>query len=270
MTATIIRTLLFLALAAALPTAASAAHSEWSQADQAQVRLLLAGQAADRIAGGIEIMMTPGWHTYWRNPGETGVPPAFDFSGSDNVAAVEVFYPAPERLDDGTGVSLVYSDEVVFPLSVTPVEPERPVTLRLAASFGVCAEVCIPTRASSAVTLPAGAPADPLADATLARYQARVPKAPEPGRFDVEKVALADGALLIDVRTPDSSYLDLFAEPPEGWYIGQPAFVSRAGGVSRYRLALDGRPRGAAPEGQRFRFVAVAGGEAVEKAIEIP
>src|SRR5262249_55536824 len=143
MIATVIRIVMFLAAAVALPSAAAAAHSEWSQADQAQLRLLLAGPAVDRIAGGVEITMTPGWHTYWRTPGETGVRPAFDFSGSDNVAAVEVFYPVPERLDDGTGVSLVYTDEVVFPLAVTPVEPERPVTLRLQASFGVCSEVCI-------------------------------------------------------------------------------------------------------------------------------
>ena len=91
--------------------------------------------------------MTPGWHTYWRNPGETGVPPVFDFSGlRQRRERWRCSIPAPERLDDGASVSLIYTDEVVFPLVITPAEPERPVTLRLKASFGVCSEVCIPTR----------------------------------------------------------------------------------------------------------------------------
>jgi DsbC/DsbD-like thiol-disulfide interchange protein len=270
MTATVIRAILMLALASAFPAEASAARSNWSPAAEAQLRLLLAGPEGKEIAGGIEIMLTPGWHTYWRNPGEAGVPPVFDFSGSDNVAKVEVSYPAPERLDDGTSVQLVYKDGVVFPLAVTPAEPGRPVTLRLRASFGVCREVCIPASADAVVTLPPAVSPDPLAEAIVEPYRARVPKPPEPGRFDVEKVALDGGALVIDVRAPESSYLDLFAEAPEGWYIGQPTLVRRDGGISRYRLPLDGRPRDAAVDGQRFRFVAVAGGEAVEKAVDVP
>jgi hypothetical protein len=68
---------------------------------------------------------------------------------------------------------------------------------------------------------------------------------------------------------PESSFSDLFAEPPPGWYIGQPDFIERANGVSRFQLSLAGRPRGAQIAGQEFRFVAVAGGEAIEETVEI-
>ena len=74
---------------------------------------------------------------------------------------------------------------------------------------------------------------------------------------------------MIDVRSPDSSYSDLFAEPPAGWYIGQPAFVERVDGRSRYRLSLAGKPRDAKVAGQIFGFVAVAGGEAIEESISV-
>jgi hypothetical protein len=90
-----------------------------------------------------------------------------------------------------------------------------------------------------------------------------------PGRFDIESVTATDEALTIDVRMPESSYSDLFADPPAGWYIGQPAFVERVDGISRYRLSLAGRPSAAPVTGQSFRFVAVAGGEAIEEAVEI-
>ncbi len=260
-----------LALLAAvmLPTAALAARSGWSAADESQLRLLLTPAEDGRIEGGIEVLLEAGWYTYWRNPGEAGVPPIFDFSGSDNVAGVEVHYPPPLRYDDGATVSLIYRDEVVFPLSVTPREAGLPVTLRLQASFGVCNAICIPTRASSEVTLPAGAQSDPLNDQRLHAFEERLPAEPQAGRFDIESVTAAGDTLTIDVRAPESTYSDLFADPPEGWFIGQPVFVERLDGISRYRLSLAGRPKDATIEGQRFRFVAVAGGEAIEEAVEL-
>ena len=267
-TATLRAILIGFALTAA--GAASAARSDWFQADQSQLRLLLGPGENGRLSGGIEIALEPGWYTYWRNPGEAGVAPGFDFSASANVADVEVLYPVPERHDDGTSVSLIYRDGIVFPLEITPVDPSEPVTLSLSATFGVCSEICIPTRTEAALTLAPSEPADPLSEALLGRFRPRVPGAPEPGRFDVEKLALEDDALIIDVRMPASSYFDLFAEPPAGWYLGQPTLVSRSEGLARYRLPLDGRPDGAALSGQRIRFVAVAGGDAIEKSVEIP
>jgi len=246
---------------------ALAARSDWVSADESQLRLMLAADDSGQISGGIEIVLEPGWYTYWRNPGEAGVPPVFDFSGSENVAGVDVMYPAPSRHDDGASVSLIYRDEVVFPLAITPMKSGEPVTLRLKAQFGVCSEICIPTAASSEVSLSPGAPADPLTDARLREFAKRVPKAAEPGRFAIETVTVEGDALTIAVRSPDSSYSDLFAEPPAGWYVGQPAFVERVDGRSRYRLSLAGKPRDAEAKGQTFRFVAVAGGEAIEESI---
>ena len=248
---------------------AFAAHSDWAPADQAQMRLLLAAPQDGKLEGGVELVLDPGWHTYWRNPGEAGIPPRFDFSQSTNVASVDVLYPAPERYDDGSGVSLIYRDEVVFPLVVKPERPGETVVLRVRAEFGICSEVCIPTNAESELEAPAEPRADPLTDARLTQFRARVPTAPDPGRFDIEAVTASADALLIDVRTPDSSYIDLFAEPPPDWYIGQPVLVSRQAGMARYSLSLAGRPEGVATTGKTFRFVAVAGGEAIEKPIEI-
>jgi DsbC/DsbD-like thiol-disulfide interchange protein len=260
---------LALIFALGFPAKAFAVRSDWAPADESQMRVLLAGQRDGEIAGGIEILLEPGWYTYWRNPGEAGVPPVFDFSGSTNVARVEVRYPAPERYDDGTSVSLVYHDEVVFPLAVEPADPAKPVTLQVELVFGVCSDMCIPSRASAAATLPPDAEHDALSEARLKRFEARVPTPPEPGRFEITSVAEEGEALLIDVRMPDSSYSDLFTDPPDGWYIGQPRFLERTDGISHYRLSLAGKPQDAAVKGQKFQFVAVAGGEAIEETVEI-
>jgi DsbC/DsbD-like thiol-disulfide interchange protein len=251
-----------------ISAAAFAARSDWAVADQSQLRLLLAGREDGRLSGGVEMLIEPGWYTYWRNPGEAGIPPVFDFSASSNIAAVDLLFPAPERHDDGQSVSLIYRDEVVFPFLVTPLDPGEPVTLRVSATFGICSDICVPTGAMAELSAPAMPPPDPLAEARLAQFLTRVPKAAETDRFDIEAVSADGDALLIDVRAPDSSYLDLFSEAPPGWYIGQPEFLSRAGGISRYRLALTGAPENTALAGLTFRFVAVAGDEAIEKAIE--
>ena len=246
-----------------------AARSGWSPAAQSQLRLLLGSEEGGRVAGGVEIVLEPGWYTYWRNPGEAGIPPVFDFAGSENVASIQVRYPAPERYDDGSSVSLIYREEIVFPLVVTPIDAASPVTLNVEARYGICREICIPMAAAATLTQPASPPADPLTEDRLQRFSARVPKEPEPGRFDVERVVSEGNSLLIDVRMPGSSYSDLFVEPPSGWFIGQPTYVSRRDGVSRYRLDLAGRPVDEEPAGRRFRFTAVAGGEGIEEEVDI-
>jgi DsbC/DsbD-like thiol-disulfide interchange protein len=247
------------------PALAFGARSEWTTADNSQLRLLLTKTPEGHTSGGIEILLEPGWYTYWRNPGEAGIPPIFDFSGSDNLAEVEVRYPAPSRHDDGSSVSLIYENEVVFPLSVKPAVEGANITLRIKAQFGVCREICIPTAANAEVTLIPDARPDPLSNARLREFERRVPLPPQSGRFDVEAVSEDGDALAVDVRMPESTYSDLFVEPPAGWYLGQPAFVGRNNGVSRYRLPLAGKPRDQHLSGQQFRFVAVAGSEAIEE-----
>lgn len=258
---------IFSALAASPP--ALAAQSQWAVEAQSRLRLLLVDGTDGQLAGGVEIALEPGWHTYWREPGEAGIPPQFDFSGSENVASVEVHYPVPQRYDDGTSLSVVYFDHVVFPLTVTPADPARPVRLEIDALYGVCETVCIPARAQASVVLPPGAPDDPLARVAIREAWRLVPGPAVPGRLELGKIELADDALEIEVTVPPDGPVDLFAETPPGWYLGQPKLVTRAGRTARFRLSLAGKPADAALHGQTLRFLAVAGGDAVEETVTL-
>ena len=265
-----VATACLLAALIAMPlSAALAAQSDWAETLQSRLRLLLVPGGDGTLSGGVEIALEPGWHTYWRAPGEAGIPPQFDFAGSENVASVEVHYPVPERYDDGTSLSLVYFDHVVFPLTVTPADPDKPVRLSLEARYGVCEEVCIPAEAEASAELAPGAPDDPLARIAIREAWRRVPGPPLAGRPAVERVNLAGESLEIEVAAPADGSVDLFAEGPPDWYIGQPAFVSRDGSTARFRLKLAGKPKDAEVAGQTFRFVTVAGGEAVEQLITV-
>ena len=120
----------------------------------AAVRLLAGSRSGPVLLGGIAVQLDPGWKTYWRTSGDSGVPPRFDFSKSDNVEAVTVLWPAPAKFDDGAGgFSLGYHDQVVLPLRIVPKSNDKPVTLRANINYAVCEKICIPGRSECGADL---------------------------------------------------------------------------------------------------------------------
>src|SRR3954453_13866890 len=114
-----------------MPQARAQDSSPWVKDSHSAVRLLAGSRSGAVLLGGIAIQLEPGWHTYWRTPGDSGVPPRFNFSKSDNVEAVAVLYPVPQKFDDGAGgTSLGYTHKVVLPLRITAKDANKPVTLR--------------------------------------------------------------------------------------------------------------------------------------------
>ena len=110
---------------------------------------------APALLAGIQLRMDPGWKTYWRNPGDSGVPPSFDWTGSKNLKHAEVLYPAPHRFADAGGTAIGYDDQVVFPVKLTPERDGEPIELKLAFAFGLCKDLCIPNDVSLGLTLDA-------------------------------------------------------------------------------------------------------------------
>ena len=127
--------------------------SPWQRDSHSAVRLLAGSRSGAVLLGGIAIQLQPGWKTYWRTPGDSGVPPRFDFSKSENVEAVTVMWPAPMKFDDGAGgTSLGYKQQVVLPLRIVAKSADKPVTLRAEISYAVCEKICIPVDASAELT----------------------------------------------------------------------------------------------------------------------
>src|SRR6201990_3102952 len=127
--------------------------SPWQRDAHSAVRLVAGSRSGGVLLGGIAIQLEPGWKTYWRNPGDSGVPPRFDFSRSDNVEAVTVLWPAPMKFDDGARrLSLGYKKQVVLPLRIVAKNNDKPVTLRATISYAVCEKICIRVEATSELT----------------------------------------------------------------------------------------------------------------------
>jgi DsbC/DsbD-like thiol-disulfide interchange protein len=257
---------LFLWLAPAL-----ALESPWTDTGKANLRLLAAAPsvAGAPLRAGIEIRLAPGWHTYWRYPGDAGVPPRFDWSGSGNLATVEVRWPAPERIQVEGGLqSIGYHDDVILPLRVRAKDPAQPVSLRLKLDIGVCEKICIPAEARLALDIPARPSGS---SAALDAADARVPAAAALGKsknFGVLSVRLERGKnprALIEVAAPDGKPLDLFAEgPTDDWALPLPNRISSGNGRARFAVSIEGAPAGGSPTPSKLRLTLVAGNEAIE------
>src|ERR1700720_2849242 len=128
--------------------------SPWQRDGHSAVRLLAGSRSGAVLLGGIAFQLEAGWKTYWRTPGDSGVPPRFDFSKSENIEAVTVLWPAPMKFDDGAGGhSLGYHNKVVLPLRIVAKNPDKPVTLRADINYAVCEKICIPVDAAAELSI---------------------------------------------------------------------------------------------------------------------
>jgi DsbC/DsbD-like thiol-disulfide interchange protein len=269
--------------------AAAADASSWDGDARSAMRLL-AGQAAGspantvgdssgELRAGIELRLAAGWKTYWRYPGDSGVPPVFDFSKSENVKSVEVRWPAPHRFTDESGASIGYKGSVVLPLRVIAQNPRRPVVLRLAIDYAICERLCIPAKASASLEVSRAATAS---NAALAAAEALVPRPVpfgDPGPLALRAMRQEGGAkprVIVEVAAPTGAGagapLDLFVEgPTPDWALplpepidGGPGWLPGLGGLRRFAFEIDGVPPGASAAGAQLRFTLVAGDKAIE------
>jgi DsbC/DsbD-like thiol-disulfide interchange protein len=266
---------ILLAFALTVMLAAGTAHAafgEWAEGDKARVRLIAAGVDANgKVAAGIEIELNPGWHTYWRNPGDAGLPPAFDFSASKNIAEPEVAFPPPHRLDDGFSVSNVYEDRVVLPL--TAKAGGDPAELVMSLDIGVCAEVCVPEHFEASVAVPGDKTDKAVAD-LLDEARALLPGKPEPGAFDVTAVARKGGSdaepkFDISILAPEPESATVFVETPPDWYAGPPVFSRSESGTAVFTVTFDRKTAKTPIAGSSLRVTAIADGRAIERTVTL-
>ncbi|WP_271168659.1 protein-disulfide reductase DsbD domain-containing protein [Hansschlegelia plantiphila] len=269
-TVAVIAVLAFASGARAEPT------SPWIGDLGGRLRLVDAGAGpadGERLAA-IAIELQPGWKTYWRQPGATGVPPRFDFSGSDNVASVKLAFPTPERAEDEEGVTNVYHRAVTLPVMVRPRAPDQPVTLRLVADYGVCEKICAPVHAETELTLGAGGgspgPATDDARASLALAPKAAPLGAK-GPLAISSVTRAAGetgaAVDVAVAVPDGAKTpDLFAETGDGEYAPSPKLLhAPKDGEATFRIVFD-EPD---PPASGLRLTLASGRDAVETVVPL-
>ncbi len=263
-----------------LPAARAQDASAWDTESHAAVRLLAGSlvKTADTafLRAGLEIKLDPGWKTYWRDPGDSGVPPTLDFKGSVNVNGVTILWPAPERFPDGAGGhSIGYTDHLILPLRIVPADAAKGALVNLKFAYAVCGNLCEPAEANLHLSLSGKSAEDPV----LEQAEARVPRHVALGEGRDKGLAVlsahrepgdAHERVEVEVAAPAGARVDLFVEGPTSeWSLPLPEPQGADGTVHSFVFDLDGLPPGAKAEGAMLTFTAVSGADAIEVPVRL-
>ena len=257
---------------AGMPAAAQDATA-WDAGLHAATRLIAGSiiktDNATFLRAGVEIQLDPGWHTYWHYPGDTGVPPTFDFAGSQNVESVNVLWPAPDRFPDGAGGHFIgYKGNIVFPVRVVAKDAANSSSIHLKLAYAVCERLCVPADADLNLDLTGSSAKETAIEKAELRVPKRVPL--DVGSdLAIRSVhrEVRDGHELIAVQVgaPEGVPVDLFVEgPTPEWSLPLPELTGTEPGTRRFTFDLDGLPPGAHADGVLLTFTAVSPEQAIE------
>jgi len=216
---------------------ALAAATPWADGDYAQVRLIAAWDDAGGLRAGLQFRLDAGWKTYWRSPGDSGIPTRIDWTGSENIAPPEVRHPIPERTETFGYQTLVYHNQVVLPVRLVRAEDGRAVHIEANVEYAICKEICVPLQAALSLTIDprdkAGV-ADRVHARLIDRYAALVPMLALRPEMSLKAVSLsgAPGSerLTIAITTAGAMKTPgLIVEAAPPFAFGAPKFVEQDG-----------------------------------------
>ena len=199
--------------------------SPWSPGANSQARLLAAGGPEPGTPvvyrAGLEIEMKGAAHTYWRQPGDAGVPPQISFEGSRNLKSAELRYPAPVRIDENGLQVFGYRQKVILPIDVRPTNPAAPVHLAVRFSYAACDKICIPAEATTALDLAPVEARGPDAGRLLMAAATLPERAANGGPVTLTPRVVPGRdkpTWRLTIERPRGPWRDLFVEAPTGWY----------------------------------------------------
>ncbi|MEJ6845573.1 protein-disulfide reductase DsbD domain-containing protein [Sinorhizobium fredii] len=231
-----------------LPMPSQAASSAWVTSPGGAFRLVASQPRPDgSIPAILEVKLEPGWKTYWRDPGASGIPPQITFDPSGGVALEAIRFPAPKTFSEGPGRYVGYDSSVAFPLVLKRVGDEKDLAVRASVFLGVCEEICIPVQGTLDLTLKSGDFDNPLDGARIEKAVASLPEAPSDD-FRITKSAFDEeaGIIRLDLRLPqDAGKPEIFLAGPAGFSFGPPVVADRGGAERRVDVPvkLSGKDR---------------------------
>lgn len=244
------------------------AQSGFSLADVADIALVPGWRTKNAThMAAIRITLAPGWKTYWRAPGEAGIPPQFNWQGSENLGAVKLHWPTPQVFDLNGLRTIGYSGTTLIPVELTPASPgSGPISLSGKMDFGVCEEICVPVSISFQADLPASGAPDPAIRASLANRPVGADRAGV-GKVTCNIEPISDGLRLsarIDMPAQGGKETVVVELPDKSIWVAE-AVSTRNG--RNLTAVTDLVPPGGAPfflDRSTVRFTVLAQGGAVD------
>jgi suppressor for copper-sensitivity B len=212
--------LLSIGLASWTDVAAHAAATAWVGDNRVAVRLIVASDhlATGSLDAGLEFRFAKGWHGYWRTPGDSGIAPMVDWSGSENILREEIAWPAPSRLVIEDLQNGVYADHVVLPVKLFFKDAGAPLRIKAKVDYAACSDICVPYQAELSLPLSPGAAGAAAEAALIDAARRQVPDTPAAAGFEIVGTRVVGTAsepmLVVELRSQAKPFVrpDLFVE----------------------------------------------------------
>ena len=236
-------TIFTLVIAFLNPIPANAAQGEWATSDQARARIIAAVETVgvdEKFDAAIEFELSDEWHSYWKHAGDTGLPPRFDWSESQNVKDVEIFWPVPKRkTEQGLFTVFSYAGKQTFPLIVTPENTDEEVALNIKMDFMVCKDICIPDQMKLSLSLSKGN-GETGKDAQIIDFaKHKIPQTEDIKNLKIETTVAAKDALSLVVYSKSGfENFDVFAHADELAFTSAPKIMIDENDETRAMISL--------------------------------
>ncbi|KAA3519798.1 hypothetical protein GOZ96_10175 [Agrobacterium vitis] len=256
--------LLFAGLLALTPLGdACAATSDWATSDGGRMRLIVLPPAPDGTRqAGLQIEPNDGWFTYWREPGDSGIPPQLTAAPEAKVTPSPLSFPVPKRMDIGSVRDVGYDHAVVFPFTLKSSGEDWQSPLKLTAFIGMCRNICIPFQADLSIDLSHEETTDVGEVKLIDKAKSKLPAAAAED-FYVSDFEMAHDLSSLDVSLvlPDGSKDEprILVTGPEGYLFTEYKAVQSKGNSRTLRIALPKFPRNYSVSGKTWHILVAAG-----------
>jgi DsbC/DsbD-like thiol-disulfide interchange protein len=245
-----------------------AASSEWVEVQGGEIRIVAAKPQVDgSIPAILDIRLEPGWKTYWREPGASGIPPEITVDAAGGIDYAGIRFPAPKTFDDGIVRYVGYDQPVALPLAL---KRNRSGDLFLKASvfLGICKDICIPVQADLSVALPEALVENPLERARIDAALEALPQPPD-DTFKVASASYDPEAQSLRVRlslpkTTTAQSPELFIAGPPGYGFGKPKMTRAADGSFNAEIPVRAPKKGGALKSGSVVVTIKAGARSME------
>lgn len=249
-------------------TRAHAAMSDWAANEGGRMRVVALSPEADgRLRAALEIEPKPGWITYWREPGRSGIPPQITVSPGNGAALESIGYPVPKTIAIGSIREIGYDGPVALPLSFRLDEPGKPAKLQLSAFIGLCKDICIPFQADFSLALPAESLFLPQEQGVVNAAEASLPAGPS-ADFSLDGHTLSsDGkrlALRLTLPEAGEAAPAVYLTGPAASVFFEQENSKRDGRAFETEIAIGKLPKGYDIHGKQWRILVVDGARAME------
>jgi DsbC/DsbD-like thiol-disulfide interchange protein len=247
---------------------AQAAVSPWVYSEGGKMRMSALADGGNKITAIIEIDPAPGWKTYWRDPGDAGMPPQIDLSAGRNLKLMTISYPAPEISRDEAGQFLGYHGPVSLVLELEKPDPSAISELNASVLVGLCKDICLPFQSS--FTLPLANIDQPQADEfmKIQMAKAELPEKSSPA-FQITDAALTSDKAFFEatIAAPGDAMPEIAAAPSSGVLLGGQPEISARDGRMRVRYAVTRLPKSL--KGASVTLLVKAAGRSIETKLAI-